>query len=158
MNCNHKKKEKYAWWQHIFVRSHFRRRNDYLAMVLIHSVVPVRFLTFSHCMRADVLDLYTYDILGNGLTTPQSYFTSEPGVEKTTGLRCICLAVELLAVFSMILDQDDMHLLQMFRDWSRGLSIPQETQHKGRSVGKYQVTLLFHLQLKSWLIQHITDP
>lgn len=69
---------------------------DYLDMVLIHCIPRVKFLTFSNCVSADILDLYTCDIMGNGLTIPQQYFRSELDVERITGLRCICSIVELL--------------------------------------------------------------
>lgn len=84
--------------------------NDYLDMVLMHSIPCVKFLTFSNCMSANVLDLYTHDILGNDLTIPQQYFTSELGVERITGLKYISLIVELLAVFSVTIEHSDVHV------------------------------------------------
>ena len=47
------------------------RMYDYLDIVLIHCIPHVKFLSFSKCISADILDPYTCDIMGNGLTIPQ---------------------------------------------------------------------------------------
>ena len=73
----------------------------------MHSIPRVKFLTSSNCISADVLDFYTYGILENGLTIPQEYFTSEHDVERITGLQCICLMADLLAVFLVAMWHSD---------------------------------------------------
>lgn len=79
MNCNYlqerkKKKEKEICCSCrvlLFFHVYQMRMYDYLDMMLIHSILHVKFLTFSNCISVDILDLYTCDILGNGLTIPQ---------------------------------------------------------------------------------------
>lgn len=82
-----------------------------VAMVLMHSIAPVKFLTFSNCMSADALNLYTHDTLGNDLTIPQQYFTRELGVQRIAGWRGTCLVEEQLAAFPVTVDDNEMHAL-----------------------------------------------
>lgn len=59
-----------------------------------------------------ISDLYIYDILGNGFTIPQQYFTSELDLERITGLKCICSLLELLAIFSVTVHHNHIHVHQ----------------------------------------------